>query len=905
LRARFFSGNVVFLNRPEEAMAADDSRYSRRAFLAAAGLASSALGAEPQTGTEDAPPSPSELTEIDFRKLISPSDLVYTKPAPRSEEGIPVGNGRVGSLVWTTPGQMRLQVNRVDVYANNCATNSFFERHDDYCGGCAYLDIEFGGQPFPESGFGQRLSVYDGGLEIGGEGVRARVFAWPAEDVMAIAVDDHRTAPGPVAAVLRMLRYETKYFGAQLETMARDHTVTVQHRSQTAASRLIVQGDRIALTQDFREGTYCSKSAVAVAVEGRQGAARIVNETDVSVSAEGSGPFTILIASAATFDANEDVAAAAFRALDAARAKGVPAVEKETRDWWHNFWARSCVYMTGDDGAAGLVQRDYHYFLYLMGASSRGKFPTKFNGMLWNTGGDLRTWGGQHWFANLSCYYEGLPEADRFELMDPMYDMYSGMFDACSAAARQQWGSQGMYIPETTYFDGLEKLPDAIAAEMRDLYLRKKPWEQRSKEFMEFAQTKHPHSSRWNWIQSGEWKNGRYVITERGFGPYGPVTHIFGSNAKVAYLYWRRYEFTRDREWLRTRAYPMLRGAVEFYRNHPNVKKGADGKYHIHWANSNEGVYGACDTDEDLASMRGVTGALVRAATILDTEAEMRPVWREFLDNLAPLPTSDDPEALLSADYKGPRVFVRGLKPVVKAIGMLPDGNSLPMWFFDLCHVEARDRETVATAGATFDHLLRNGLRPDTPVQVLSKVAIAAASLGRADAVRILIPNQMRGLLAERGTAYKNGGVLANRMMLREGPQALDAERLGRATQALHLALVQSNPPAPGEDPVLRVFPAWPKQWNGRFTLLARGGFRVTSSMRNGAVEFVELESRAGAPCKLRNPFGGSAVLYRDGKAAETLSGSLVEFGTRKGERIVVVAAGARPAQFRRAIPEG
>ena len=50
------------------------------------------------------------------------------------------------------------------------------------------------------------------------------------------------------------------------------------------------------------------------------------------------------------------------------------------------------------------------------------------------------------------------------------------------------------------------------------------------------------------------------------------------------------------RAWLRTRAYPMLKGAAEFYRNFPNVKKGADGKYHIHNVNSNESIYGARDT---------------------------------------------------------------------------------------------------------------------------------------------------------------------------------------------------------------------------------------------------------------------------------------------------------------------
>ena len=39
--------------------------------------------------------------------------------------------------------------------------------------------------------------------------------------------------------------------------------------------------------------------------------------------------------------------------------------------------------------------------------------------------------------------------------------MYSGMFDACALAARQQWGSEGIFIPETVWFDGLAKLPEA------------------------------------------------------------------------------------------------------------------------------------------------------------------------------------------------------------------------------------------------------------------------------------------------------------------------------------------------------------------------------------------------------------------------------------------------------------
>jgi hypothetical protein len=138
---------------------------TRRTFLTA-GLAATAFAAAPPPAQTSAP---STLLDVDFRNLVSRADLVYDKPASRSEEGIPVGNGRMGSLVWTTPTELRFQVNRVDVYGNNSYTNSFMERNNDYCGGCGYVDIDFAGfgdDPFPASGFAQHLSLYDGLLTV-------------------------------------------------------------------------------------------------------------------------------------------------------------------------------------------------------------------------------------------------------------------------------------------------------------------------------------------------------------------------------------------------------------------------------------------------------------------------------------------------------------------------------------------------------------------------------------------------------------------------------------------------------------------------------------------------------------------------------------------------------------------
>ena len=842
----------------------------------------------------------------DYRSLVSRADLTYDAPVARSEEGMPVGNGRMGSLVWTTPSALRFQINRVDVFASNCATNSFPLANTDYASGCGYVDIhfaDFGEDVFAGGGFRQHLSVYDGLMTLQGAAVTARVLAWHDRDVMAVEIEDRRETPSPVTIDLRMLRYAMQYVRGENHELASRHAVTVQTGGHTATSRLDTRDGRILLMQAFREDDYYNASAVAIDIAGRAAKARMLNESTVRLSAApGAGRFTVLIASASSFDPDEDVACKALDELDAGGVKGFDGLLASNQTWWHDFWSRAFVRLHSEDGVADFVEQNYTYFLYVMASSSRGAYPPRFGGMLWYTNGDMRQWGTQYWWANMSCYYNGLLPANRPELMGPMFSMYTGMAQSCALAARQQWGSRGIWIPETAWFNGLEELPEDIAEEMRDLYLLRKPWAQRSERFCRFAETRSSFSSRWNWMnQRRRWDRGHWVVEDKGGGPFGHVTHIFGTTAKIAYLYWQRYEYTQDEAWLREQAYPMLRGAVEFYRNFSNVKKGVDGKYHIHNVNSNEPAWGARDTDEDLSAMRGVLGALIRASEILSEDPDMRPAWQTFLDDLAPLPTTDHPDALKPENYDGPRTWVKGLRPAVKASNRpLPDSNTLPMWCFDLCTLEAEDADTMQIANTTFDAYFREGIGPDTPVSVLSRLPAAASALGRSEAVRFLIPNQLRCLAAERdfcdpaGIGRSGVRVLPNRLTLREGPGAIGCQRLGRTAEALHGALLQSIPPAPGRDAVIHVFPAWPRTWDAAYTLLARGAFLVSASMQKGQITFVEIRSQAGGLCRLRNPWPDEGLtLYRNEEKAENLSGMLLTFPTAPGERIALAPQGA------------
>ncbi len=790
--------------------------------------------------------------EVDYAKLVTRADLHYDKPVSRSEEGIPVGNGRMGSLVWTTPEAIRLQINRVDVFANNCYSTSFPARNSDYCGGCGFLDITFGGTVFAEGKMSQHLFCYDGLANVRGDGVAANLLAWNEQDVMAFEVNDSREQPAVIAAGLRMLRAPEVKTGAH-----------------TAVSKIENREDRIILTQKFTEADYYCGSAVAIGIVGRKTAVQTPNESEIRLTAEaGRGSFTILIASAASFDPKEDIVAAALWQLAAAEKKGYAGLVQSNKTWWHDFWSKGFVCLHSADGVADFVEQNYTYYLYVMASSSRGKFPAKFNGMIWITGGDKRSWGGHYWGANQECMYNALLATNRMELLDPMFNMYSGMYDSCATAARQQWGSQGIYVPETVAFDGLAKLPDDVAAEMRELYLLKKPWDQRSERFLAVARTGQPHSSRWNWMGGGKYVDGVWQPTERGGGPYGNVTHIFSRGAKIAYTYWQRYEYTLDQTWLRDRAYPMLKGVTEFYRNYPNIKKGEDGKYHIHHVNSNESVQGGYDPDEEIASIMGILPTVIKAWEILGVDAEMRPVWQEFLTNLAPLPTGGNPP-----------VWIRALPPIFRGEGgSRPDGNTMPQWFFDLCTLENDNPETKKVANATLDGYLRG---PSMRLGVLSKVPVTAAMMGRADAVRYLLPNQL--------SFPDRAPVLANRLDQREGAQTTNAQRLGRVADTLHNALLQSVPAGPAREPVIRVFPAWPREWDAEFTLLARGAFLVRSSMQGGRIEFVQVKSQAGGECRLRNPWPDTTIaLERNDSKAQDLSGDLLRFATTKGEVITI-----------------
>ncbi len=87
----------------------------------------------------------------------------------------------------------------------------------------------------------------------------------------------------------------------------------------------------------------------------------------------------------------------------------------------------------------------------------------------------------------------------------------------------------------------------------------------------------------------------------------------------------------------------------------------------------------------------------------------------------------------------------------------------------------------------------------------------------------------------------------------------------------------------------IRLFPDWPAGMPARFgDLRADGGFLVSSAIANGKVQYVRLISEQGRSAVLVNPWPGQPVaLYRNGKAAKSLDGSVLTIPTTAGETIL------------------
>ncbi|SVD80512.1 uncharacterized protein METZ01_LOCUS433366, partial [marine metagenome] len=146
-----------------------------------------------------------------YTEQIESSDIALEAPTNRPNEGLPIGNGRMGTLVWTALSSLEFQINRVDVFAvNRNAAGEHFSATGattDYCGTCARLRVDCGNEPFrPSPDFRQDLSLHSARCAVDGRGVSAECWVAAEDDIMVVTITDDRETPLPIEVTLTLWR---------------------------------------------------------------------------------------------------------------------------------------------------------------------------------------------------------------------------------------------------------------------------------------------------------------------------------------------------------------------------------------------------------------------------------------------------------------------------------------------------------------------------------------------------------------------------------------------------------------------------------------------------------------------------------------------------------------------------
>jgi len=138
--------------------------------------------------------------------------------------------------------------------------------------------------------------------------------------------------------------------------------------------------------------------------------------------------------------------------------------EKNTINWWNNFWNRSFIYVQKSNSAEKdsvyQIGKNYQLFRYMLGCNAYGKYPTKFNGGLFtvdpvftnpdlNFTPDFRNWGGGTMTAqNQRLVYFPMLKSGDFDMMKSQLDYYLSLQKNAELRSQVYWKHGGAAFTE-------------------------------------------------------------------------------------------------------------------------------------------------------------------------------------------------------------------------------------------------------------------------------------------------------------------------------------------------------------------------------------------------------------------------------------------------------------------------
>lgn len=258
-------------------------------------------------------------------------------------------------------------------------------------------------------------------------------------------------------------------------------------------------------------------------------------------------------------------------------------------------------YTGGDNETdATVVTRAYVLQRWVNACGGRGAFPIKFNGSIFvadnHFDADYRNWGGGYWFQNTRLPYWSMLHAGDFDLMRPLFEMYSKALPARKIATKNYYDHDGAFFPETMSFWG-------------------------------------------NYLDQGSLGYGvdRANMAD-GLTQNQHIRYYWQGGLELTAMMLRHYDYTQDETFLRQTVLPFAHQIVTFYDQH--YKRDEHGKLVIYPGYALEDIWVCKNPTPEIA---GLTANLTAMIELTDNDAH-RKMYQRLLKAVPDYAMTEGPD---------------------------------------------------------------------------------------------------------------------------------------------------------------------------------------------------------------------------------------------------------------------
>jgi len=852
--------------------------------------------------------------ELAWPARISQHDLVYLSPPHDPMQGIPLGNGDMGALLWCEPSRIVIAINKCDLWddADFGRFHNWSSAEEDKSTALRHggrLIVDFG-MPLMDPFY---LKDFEARLELAS--AQARVFAstpfgrlhlsaYVSADENALIIECETDIEEKCPHEVILERWGSRTFAHWYAKVRRDPEIGL---SGTDAA---VSGGVMKLTHRLTSGEFAVGCKI-IAEDAAKVTSKRLHSRAGACTIESDSPEKkwSLYLTVTSPQVKGSAAKAADEILGGVIKRGKEELFKSHQDFWKRFWHKSYINIPED-----YLENLWHLTMYYAGSSQRGPYPATFVNGLWGWNRDVHPWNFYfHW--NQQILYWPLHAAGHHELLLPYLNYRFNSLPHAMEDARDWHGSAGAFISDVAERRGYND-----------------------------EHTKDNHT---------------------------PV-------AQIAMDFWRYYRYTGDREFLRGKALPFMEKAAEFFETlfekrddglyhakrgtvyeggilcedsvtelstgkalfngvlQAAKEAGTDlGKKGLKWkeiaenlaplirVNAPEEVISESDgrLKLNVGPFRGsevpCRELIAGGKRLSDGKIMTSRIYRAEFD---PSRMVEEKEVIIQQRDWG-RVIPLILTPLAATLrypfmpcsgDVFPGAEFCPVFPAEIGGLAHKDTDLfksfVSTAKAYSPDYI--GWEP---------LVIILARLGLADEAMTLL-----GERPDKWQMYCNGFWRANseevskmeglfyfgvnRVAAAELPESdvdgypfverdkddearfdcaawpyrhMESEPMGVLACAINEMLMQSH------DGIIRIAPAF--KWDAEFSLHAVGGFVVSSELKDGSPAWVALRSLLGNRCSIENPWQGQDVYIVSGDSVTKSAGEeTISFDTVEGGRYIL-----------------